>query len=252
MKYKKEELKKIYEESKIGSLSFKELKPIEDKLIMILKEMDEEFIPLIEPLINTLFRLKKENQLDKIDKDLIKVIKTIDLGFFNCYLNCVTYNDSRLTKDIKKNEMILKYFASFFITITDILKDKNSIEVLKKYNSDLLEVSLRYVYLCNNLNEFFSNKEIILTDILSKLATYIYLNINILGHDYMLLDKVFNKIKDNYDIYLDYFISQGIYDMESLIGPVSSGGFNKEFIVIGEIARQEINKTINYDKSLKK
>ena len=177
----------------------------------------------------------------------------INMNDLNSIKEGLYFDNSKLSNNIIENEKIIRTLSSCFLEIFDIITyDISKINYFKNINSYLTNLSVRYtsfrISILNDKNIELNNK-LILISILDLISVYIYLNKEIFENHEEYLDKSINHIKDNLEIYQEYFIDNNIFDLESGLGPISSSGFIQEFIVIGNIVQDIYKKET---KKLKK
>ena len=104
-----------------------------------------------------------------------------------------------------------------------------------------------YIYhrddILNDMNLNLDNKLVLLT-ILNHISVFFYINKEQYQDNYELIAKSINHIKDNIYSYRLYFLENNIFDTESFIGSISSGGLKQELYIIGNIVNDIYNNEI--------
>ena len=246
MNYKDEDLINIYKELKTGVLNYNELLPIKDKLLFIVNSINLTYTFSIKQLISVLFKLQKENRLDLIDKELIIFLKKYhEDNYIPLILEGLTYTNERLSNNIFENESIIESLNFSFYAISNILlEDINSFNYLNNKNSTYTNLVVRFINIKNDLFEknYHRNDLYVLLSILEIITSFIYINIEEFEYDFDLINKCMDLIEKNIVTYFYYFIKNDLWNMNILERPVSSGGFIKEFIIIGNIVNDIYKK----------
>ena len=170
-------------------------------------------------------------------------------------LEGLNFNNSKLNNNIEDNEKLIRSLCACFSGIFDILSNDISFaSYLSNKNLYLTNLSIRYTsYRLSILNDenIEINNKLMLISVLDLISVYIYINKEIFEEQEEYLDKCINHIKDNIEIYKDYFKENGIFDEESSLGPMSSCGFLQEFLVIGEVVNAIYEKENKQNKQKK-
>ena len=182
-----------------------------------------------------------------MQEEFIDIIrKNIDKEYEQDIINCIEFDSSKLTNNLDDNEKIIRYICGGFSGLFYIINNNiNNISYLLEINSYLGNLSIRYTSLrisILNDDEINLNNKLLLISVLDLISVYMYINKYSFYTKEYYLDKCILHIKENINIYKEYFIENNIFDKESSLGPISSNGLLQEFIVIGEIVNSIYEK----------
>lgn len=196
VRYSKKQLQRIYYEVLSEELSFEELKPYEKQLYSIFSRMD--YTPEILNIIRKIVLISRHNTIDFINDDLLDLILHIEgkkskfeqsTSSLIDYLYTIGYNkfdnfDSRimLENDIK----IIKNTINFLVG--EKLGNKE-IDKLSQYNYVLTEI-IKVLKSCN----YSPYNSKLIREVVSNMASYIYLNPNAINNDFELLAYAYEYI----------------------------------------------------------
>ncbi len=208
--YKVDDLKRIYKE--VCDEDVFDIDEIVDKVNLLVKYFNFDDVEIMM-LIDTLIEFKNFNQLDKIcDESINLFIKSIgfteecnELNYIPMLLKhfLLPYN-----MDKCENECYMSMFLCNFDFLTDTMitqLNDDDYEKLKNYNEELNDLLQVYKKIIKEYEEsdFYKysgvNDKLFINNILSHLKTMLYLNLEYFNYDYNLLDKVFNRIINDYD-----------------------------------------------------
>lgn len=199
VRYSKKQLQRIYHEVLSEELSFEELKPYEKQLYSIFSRID--YTPEILNIIRKIMLINRQNTIDFINDDLLDLILHIEgknskfehsTWSLIDYLYTIGYNkfenfDSRimLENDIK----IIKNTVNF---LAGAKLDNKGIDKLSQYNYVLTEI-IKVLKSCNYSP--YSSKFI--REVISNMASYIYLKPNAINNDFDFLAYVYEYITNH-------------------------------------------------------
>ena len=248
--YQKHELLEIYRNAKAGIITHKELLPIRNELIFVIKKTKFEHLYAINDLIMVLQTLQKENKLSIVNQELIDFIKTArEDTYLPAFLYGITYENTRLTDDILENEEIISSLSlAFYLAYKALIRDYTKFNYLDKINNVFANVAIKYLNMKDKLDrsDYSLQDMYILSNVLERIITMVYINIDSYDYDYEIIKDCMEEIENNIIEYFLYFIENQLWCIDYGLTPKSLGGFKSEFIVIGNI----VNKI--YDDKQKK
>ena len=262
MNYTVDDLKRIYAESLNNELSYKELKDIKKELTLLCQITEFDSFAL-EDIICTLLYFKKLNILDKINNESISLLRQITFGnkeetysdsntiFLNKYLRdlLLPFNYNHCDKEYN-----ILYFLSETDTFINLIRNncqRDGFITLKKYNSHLYEIAIRYYQIMEELeasNYYILGglkDRIIFASTLSHLASLLYLSLDEYDYDYDLLIRTWNNIIENF---IDYLITCEDYKIYQDLSP-SENELKNEYELSLKLLRQTHNPPIKIKRS---
>lgn len=183
-----------------------------------------------------------------------KIEKIIDNNYLQSIIYGIEFNSLKLNNNLINNETIIRTLCACFGGLFDVINNNiKNISYILNENPYLANLSIRYTYLkvsILNDEELDLNDKLLLTSILDLISVYIYINKDTFDTKEQYLNICLFHIKENINIYKQYFKDNNIFDQESSLGLISTDGFLQEFIVIGEIVKSIYEKE-NVKKYLK-
>lgn len=216
--YNKKTLLKIYNSISDEKLDQNELISILPQLYLILNKTKMDEVEIIN-IIDILEEIKKNNELDKINPEVIDLIVKITKNdninlegtlYFSIILKHVLLPYNKNICD--KNYNLLMYLSEFEILIELISKmlNKKDMIILDKYNHELKEVVLKYKEAMVIYKKYVLN-DVILSTMISHFSSMLYFYLDDYEHDYNLIIEIVYNIISNYQNFIDYCCSLGIH-----------------------------------------
>lgn len=246
--FSENELKKIYLSCIKKELCYEELDPIKRELYLIINNIKFKKIMSIDYLINFLWKLSKQGKLEIINDDFINFALTInypDRDFFNIFEGLIYSNES-LNNNLFNNAINIKILTNSFYFVSNLIINKpESSKYLVKYHPIYFEILKKYMdnkYKVMSLTVMY--KYMVMSDILELVCSYIYINIESFNYDYDLIDFVMDELLNNTDLLIYYLVKNNLFNYTKNKLDLLYKEFNKQFIVIGTIVKNIINKKI--------
>ena len=177
---------------------------------------------------------------------LNKIKKIVDNNYQQSIIYGIEFNSLKLNNNLINNETIIRTLCACCGGLFDVInKNIKNISYILNENPFLANLSIRYTYLkvsILNNEELDLNDKLLLTSILDLISVYIYINKDTFDTKEQYLNICLFHIKENINIYKQYFKDNNVFDIESSLGLISTDGFLQEFIVIGEIVKSIYEK----------
>ena len=227
MNYTEEELRTIYNNAQKNQNTFVELNDISEQLNLILKYMvyDDD---AVNNMIEMLFYFKKHNLLYKVNEVSISLITKIcmgkrlvkvdnaNLGYYEMIIKNLLLPSSLNYCDHEYNLPL--FLANFDLLWSFILENctPKNMEIIGEYNESIYKIMKVYAR-CNyeyvNSKLFFKTKDlhhIIMDNVLTHIATILYLKIDEYAYNYDLLYESYMNICKNYYGFLRQCVNNNI------------------------------------------
>ena len=220
MEYTKQQLKIIYDDSINKELHFKELQDIKKELELICPiVVFDEFV--LQDIIDTLFYFKNLNLLNTINKESLDLLLQIFYASRDDMFDSL--NNIYFTRHLRNlllpfnmnrcdEEYNITNFLNEFDIFINLIKDNCNTEdykTLKKYNTNLYEISGHYYEIMNKIEKTYLfrysgiKEKMQLNGVITHLATLVYFSLDKYNYQYDLLDETLNEIFNNI---IDFFV----------------------------------------------
>lgn len=257
--YNERELMKIYNEVSDQKLTFDDTLPILSKFNLIIGRIPMDNIEMVM-LIDVLKEFEKDNKLSKITPQSLNLLSKI-IGNENneFHQEDALYIPRRLKHLLLpsylnkcENEHDLPIFLAEFDILLNLISEnlnEDDLKILEKYNNDLKEIIERYKNIINNyqssdLCKYSGTADIIIVNTtITHLATMLYFGLSNYEYNYDLIEKVSNKIFENYLDFMYECYTKDIYKDIVHMQFISENVLN-EYIMCNELLQQEFRPPV--------
>jgi len=249
----------FYNEVSDEKIDVNGIMPIIPMMKLVLEKVEFDDIEMLS-LIDTLLEFKKLGVLDKINEESLKLLSRVignDSGFYeedksyfclrlkHLLVPC-SLNKCNPLNEVTKDDELVKYLAEMDIMLNNMAVELNEddLKLLKKYNEELFNVLICYKDILRKYENIdvektnFISDAIIINSTLSHLASMLYFCLDMYEYRYDLMDKVFERIINNYQEYLFDCRNYDIYtDRTNLIFDPSN--IYNEYVICKDMLDKE-------------
>ena len=202
-----------------NKLSREDFVVILPKLLIIISNIKLDIVDIIQ-IIDTLLEFKEYQQLDKINKETIYLLKKITNNKFfklegSIYLSVFLKHlllHFNLNKCKNNYEKLLH--ISTFETLVELLEkflNNDDLSLLRAYNFELSELIIQYKLNKQLYNQTIHN-EIILKTMMTHFYSIFYFNLDEYDYNYRELGVLVNNSINNYQQFINYCYNEEICD----------------------------------------
>ena len=138
--------------------------------------------------------------------------------------------------------MFLSEFEIYMELVRQSLNEKE-LCILGKYNNELKEIIIKYKEVVKIYKEYNCN-DIMLSYIISHLASMLYFNLDRYNHDYNLIVEVFERIINNHQDFVNYCYQEKI-DKNFNINSFNIEDTKNEYIISNKMLEYVYNEKKN-------